>query len=708
MTNAIFRGKPDAGNPHIRFDEGEVASAKPRRGSLLYKNIISLFAAVLLAELSAFAAGKPDVVIETRGVVETDVVRFGEKIFGNRSYKMPMMPKELDGLGFARTPIDGFRVECVTAGRLYALTPAVPHPKDPAVGEELMKRGFARVADIQTFQLFGTNSWERVNVFYKDVTPGESFDIAKWAVLVGVGKATRVDPLTPPYIRHPPKAIDIDGGRQLFVDDYLVESTNGVVRHWNAPTKIEDPIIRPTSDVGTRAGGCAVATDGGLWWDPTIGKFRLWYENNWAGNLCYAESSDGLIWERPDLGKVKGTNRVFSDAEEKCDKDLDSWSVWPNYKAANPYADWKLFVSKPGAQTKDMLSVSSDGRNFTELGQVGWSNDRSTLHFDAILNRWVYSLRAGRHCGRARDFLAVDELSVGGPLYWVDSPWLKNATKPEGAIDPEHWTNLDGEGDHQLYNFDAVPYESLMLGVREILHVDKSADGKKRDNEYCWMKGLPKSTALQFCFSRDGKHYSRAPGDSIAPSGWGSGKWDTGYLSAMGGICVIKDERLWFYYSGLRGDATLAAGGVPMYKQGMYYNGAIGAATLRRDGFCGMVADGVGELVTRPLAFTGGHLFVNAECLFGEVAAEVIDAEGRAIAGFAAADCQGLRYVDRTKAELVFAGGTLDALKGRCVRLRFKLHCATLYSFWISPSARGESHGYVAAGGPAYKGLRDL
>ena len=61
MANAALRGKPDAGNPHVRFDEGEVAScteeaslrrvpcrrqpegsasgcaATPRRGSLLYK-----------------------------------------------------------------------------------------------------------------------------------------------------------------------------------------------------------------------------------------------------------------------------------------------------------------------------------------------------------------------------------------------------------------------------------------------------------------------------------------------------------------------------------------------------------------------------------------------------------------------------------------------------------------------------------------------
>jgi hypothetical protein len=36
-----LNGKPDAGNPHVRFDEGEVVSAAtPRRGSLLYIKII--------------------------------------------------------------------------------------------------------------------------------------------------------------------------------------------------------------------------------------------------------------------------------------------------------------------------------------------------------------------------------------------------------------------------------------------------------------------------------------------------------------------------------------------------------------------------------------------------------------------------------------------------------------------------------------------
>ena len=48
MTNAVLLGKPDAGNPHVRFDEGEVASATtPKRGSLLYKRMIATITAAV-------------------------------------------------------------------------------------------------------------------------------------------------------------------------------------------------------------------------------------------------------------------------------------------------------------------------------------------------------------------------------------------------------------------------------------------------------------------------------------------------------------------------------------------------------------------------------------------------------------------------------------------------------------------------------------
>ena len=68
MKNAALSGKPYAGNPHVRFDEGEVASAKPRRGSLLYNKIkLSCVLAVLCAAASVFAT---DYYVNTNGGVD--------------------------------------------------------------------------------------------------------------------------------------------------------------------------------------------------------------------------------------------------------------------------------------------------------------------------------------------------------------------------------------------------------------------------------------------------------------------------------------------------------------------------------------------------------------------------------------------------------------------------------------------------------------
>ena len=139
----------------------------------------------------------------------------------------------------------------------------------------------------------------------------------------------------------------------------------------------------------------------------------------------------------------------------------------------------------------------------------------------------------------------------------------------------------------------------------------------------------------------------------------------------------------------------------------MHWNFSVGVATLRRDGFAGMVADGRGELVTRPVAFSGAHLFVNADARFGEVAAEVLDEKGEPYPGYSAADCKTLARTDSTKHAITWTGGDLSRFAGKPVRFRFKMKVATLFSFWVSKKPTGESGGYVAAGGPDYKGLKD-
>jgi len=498
--------------------------------------------------------------------------------------------------------------------------------------------------------------------------------------------------------------IRIDVGRQLFVDDFLVEATNGVVRYWNKPVKIDEPFVWPGSGAAPKVSEVAkpndpvnltCATDGGLWWDPVLKKFRLWYQADWQGDICYAESADGEKWEYPDLGIVPGTNRIFEhDA-------FDSWNVMPNYAAENPYADWKLYISPPGT-VEDRLWESKDGVHFASIGGAGPSGDRSTSYYDPFRGVWVFSLR-DYYAGRSRRYF--ESKTFGGEECHWSWPWMKQNKDSEsyqGLASPEKWLVATNGFGRSLYSFNAVAYESVMLGVMEILY------NIVGDNNACAKAGLPKQTGLHFCFSRDGKAYEPRKDADIAPTGWGSGRWDTGYLSAVGGVCVIKDERLWFYYSGLRGDSLRQGTKSEWARNGMYSNGSIGAATLRRDGFAGMVADGRGEILTKPVVFGGKRLFVNTECRFGSVSAEVVGEDGKAVPGFSRDDCAAFSCGDSTKTELRFKGGDLSVLAGKPVRFRFLIYCGTLYSFWVSPSGRGESRGYVAGGGPAYKGLRDL
>ena len=229
--------------------------------------------------------------------------------------------------------------------------------------------------------------------------------------------------------------VNIDLGRQLFVDDFLVASSTGVVRHWNRPVKAAGPVVWPSGGAAPKVAGKApatltCATDGGLWWDPTRGRFRLWYQAGWLGDVCYAESRDGRHWEYPDLGKVPGTNRVFPDATRP---PLDSWDVTPDYAAANPYAAWKMHISSPGNTCPDTLFASDDGLTFRELGVAGHSGDRSTAYYDPFRANWVFSLRDYRPVvGRSRRYFAAS--SFGGEACRWCWPEKQKAPAAQGKV----------------------------------------------------------------------------------------------------------------------------------------------------------------------------------------------------------------------------------------------------------------------------------
>jgi hypothetical protein len=115
-----------------------------------------------------------------------------------------------------------------------------------------------------------------------------------------------------------------------------------------------------------------------------------------------------------------------------------------------------------------------------------------------------------------------------------------------------------------------------------------------------------------------------------------------------------------------------------------------------------------GTLTTRVLRFRGQRLFVNVAARDGELRAEILDRGGRIVEPFSRANCLPIK-VDRTLQMVEWQGNNeLSSLSGKPVRFRFSLTNGRLYAFWVSTHLSGASHGYVAAGGPGFKGPTDV
>lgn len=485
-----------------------------------------------------------------------------------------------------------------------------------------------------------------------------------------------------PYLEHPPAVIDVSVGRQLFVDDFLIDRTD-LKPAYHTARKTGAPVLFPETPWERDGAPCACPKSGGVWYDERERKFKMWYEAGWLRHLAYAESTDGLTWERPDLGIVAGTNQILPytprpDALDMTPGDTaylrpDSTTVWID-DAAPPEERYKLFLRNPGAQMPGLAAVSGDGIHFTRFRRTGDTFDRSTVFYDPFRQKWVYSIRAvdawpdGRLL-RYRRYRECTDYLEGAAWSAADArPWLYcdelDRPHPYIGFPP------------QLYNVDCVGYESVMLGMFQIMYGP--------ENHLCEQYGVPKITELIPMYSRDGYHFSRPCRDSLIPASMHPGAWDRGYIQSVGGVVVIHGDELWIYYAGFGGDPAYS--GRPWTENGMYRNGATGLATLRRDGFVSM--DGDGRLTTRPLCMTGkSGMLVNID---GAVSVRLLSADGAVLAvsrPFAG---------DSTHQPVVFPGFDLRRLNETPFRLELDVQ-GKLYSFGFTDDT-GDCGGARGAG----------
>lgn len=478
-----------------------------------------------------------------------------------------------------------------------------------------------------------------------------------------------------PYLENPPETINIDIGRQLFVDDFLIENTNLEKVYHEAQKFSENPVLRAESALEKAENfslPSAAPKGGGVWYDEERKKFRMWYEAGWLHSLAYAESDDGIHWERPELenSDIPKNNRLIPYIRH------DSSTVWIDKESKTE--KYKMFLRSPNGMCPGMVATSEDGiywENFTDTNCMG---DRSTIFYNPFRKKWVYSIRSLIQEDRGRNYIECDNLLEGAR--WEegkDVKWMRTDKFDIG--DPMYPGFIP-----QLYNLDAVAYESIMLGMFQIYLGPENCDAEK--------VGIPKLTELIPMYSRDGFHFSRPSRKAFIKASRKKGEWDRGYVQSTGGVCVIVGDELWFYYSGCMGDENNT---IPYWSMnGMYSNIQTGIAKLRRDGFVSLHTENEGEILTRQIEFShGSHLFVNAN---GTVNAEIRTAEGEVINGFSFEDCGGFSG-NSTKAELIFKGD-INMLCNKKIRIAFKVKKGDLYSFWTSDTEKGESGGMMAAG----------
>lgn len=487
----------------------------------------------------------------------------------------------------------------------------------------------------------------------------------------------------PPYLASPPPVINIDIGRQLFVDDFLIEDSGLFRAFHRAAYHPASPVLTPEREWEMRdphaaasklpPSPAAMVFSDGVFFDPHDHLFKMWYMAGYQQATALATSRDGISWERPRLPIVGGTNIVWPHPR-------DSSTVWLDLDApADSRFKMAAFVFKDAALH---LSESRDGVHWRGAGVTGPCADRSTMYRNPFRGVWVFSLRADDQAGvrRYRRYFESREFAgtrwrAGEPVAWV-------------AADRHDLERPDLQSQPELYNLDAVAYESVMLGLFTMFRGESRI--REKPNDIC------------IAFSRDGFHWDRPTRDPFIGVSDKPGDWNYANVQSAGGGCLINGDLLHLYVSGREGVAGTNLPG----------RCSTGLATIRRDGFASLtdqwprdvprrVAADRTSVITRPLRFRGTHLFLNADAA-GDIRVEILDASGRAVDGYAAADCVPVRG-NSTRHNVRWKNRhNLEAVGTDAIRLRFVVSRSHLYSFWIADTAAGRSRGYVAAGGPGF------
>ncbi|MCG9127462.1 hypothetical protein JT359_07680 [Candidatus Poribacteria bacterium] len=496
-------------------------------------------------------------------------------------------------------------------------------------------------------------------------------------------------------------------GTHLFLDDELISSKQNVIRTIHECKKHPIPVLEPDPDNPWEHGGPdqsrRVHLYGTTMYDEVYGKYRMWYmcrmgphwrfeaneipglyvprpgrnpstyrgkthdsygrkfvENDRGDLTCYAESDDGLIWKKPNLGifEFNGNpnNNIVWDLHGACvfrdDKESDIQKRYKMIGFCRRYRNVYLLTSPDGIRWDDSNYLEPVAERNNE-GGFNVVYDKSTSLFRA------YCLTRDKDKDARRMIDYTESQSLEGP--WKPLEPMFRATELDDEIGSSRYNPDRAE----IHNMSGFLYHNQYVGIAGVLYVTGPGAAEHE---------IPVDGPIdaQLVCSRDGFNWDypddiRTP---IIPRG-GDDAFDRGMVMGTATQPIITENEIHWYYTG-----TEHTHGAMMKDR----HKAIGLAKWRLDGFASMDANqktGIIETITIDLPVK--TLEINGDASNGEIGVEVLSEDGKVQQGFSIDDCLSLTD-DEIHHQVKWKNVSITQAT-QPLRLRFILNNASLYSF---------------------------
>jgi len=395
--------------------------------------------------------------------------------------------------------------------------------------------------------------------------------------------------------------------------------------------------------------------------DEEEGLYRMWYqilgrtaEGVNRSHCLYAQSSDGVRWEKPALGLVdfqgsKENNILFLDPNERPRGTPVYWVV-KDYAEPDPGRRFKMMLNRWDFRGRGVgIGYSADGIHweFTPyVNRLGGFDTHNLFFWDDRIGLYTGYFRT-----HVRGKRSIGRATSPDAFHW-SAPVTVHTLDEQ---DPPAW-QIYGPG---IFKYSRARDVYVMYG-----------EGYNSENEI--FRG-------QLGLSRDGIHWKRFRDGYFADTS--AGNWDAGSVRPIPAEAVVGGRMAVFYtgsdhslhdWEGTRG---------------------VGLATFQQGAFAGWRARTEGTLTTCLLLGKDREpgLLLNAEAGGGEIRAELLDGQGRPIPGYTREDCRPLTGNGHQQ-QVVWEGkeNLAPVVSQGAFSIRLHLKHATVYGFRvISPRSVG-------------------